>query len=195
MLQQCMFCSKVTIMFWFKLSNSINIDWTCNPSFIEQVLIKTGGRLTEIHFTFSVDRKFLIIWAFDRILFGRLTEFIFRFQVRLGQVRLGQVRLGQVRLGQVRLGQVRSGQVRLGYFRLGLARLGKVKIIRSSEKCQKFRSTDYETFDQLIKHNFDQLIFGQVIIPLDKSNNLKYTFNLEHSKTKCNARDKTSDRK
>ena len=26
----------------------------------------------------SVDRKFLIIWAFDRILFGRLTEFFFR---------------------------------------------------------------------------------------------------------------------
>jgi hypothetical protein len=42
------------------------------------VLPLTGGRLTEIHLTFSVDRKFLIIWAFDRILFGRLTEFIFR---------------------------------------------------------------------------------------------------------------------
>ena len=37
------------------------------------------------------------------------------------------------------------------------------KIIRSSEKCQKFWSTDYENFDQLIKHNFDQLNFGQTI--------------------------------
>jgi hypothetical protein len=32
---------------------------------------------------------------------------------------------------------------------------------RSTEKPQKFRSTDYENFDQLIKHNFDQVIFGQ----------------------------------
>jgi hypothetical protein len=35
------------------------------------------------------------------------------------------------------------------------------QIFRSTEKCQKFWSTDYENFDQLIKHNFDQLIFGQ----------------------------------
>jgi len=39
------------------------------------------------------------------------------------------------------------------------------QIFRSTEKRQKIRSTDYENFDQLIKHNFDQLIFGQVIIP------------------------------
>jgi hypothetical protein len=35
------------------------------------------------------------------------------------------------------------------------------QIFRSTEKPQKFRSTDYENFDQLIKHNFDQVIFGQ----------------------------------
>jgi len=35
------------------------------------------------------------------------------------------------------------------------------QIFRSTEKCQKFRSTDYENFDQLIKHNFDQVNFGQ----------------------------------
>ncbi len=35
------------------------------------------------------------------------------------------------------------------------------RIFRSTEKRSKFRSTDYESFDQLIKHNFDQLIFGQ----------------------------------
>ncbi len=33
--------------------------------------------------------------------------------------------------------------------------------IWSTEKPQKFWSTDYENFDQLIKHNFDQVIFGQ----------------------------------
>jgi hypothetical protein len=35
------------------------------------------------------------------------------------------------------------------------------QIFRSTEKCPKFRSTDYQSFDQLKKHNFDQLIFGQ----------------------------------
>ena len=39
------------------------------------------------------------------------------------------------------------------------------RIFRSSEKSKKIRSTDYETFDQLKKHNFDQLKFDQVIIP------------------------------
>ena len=34
----------------------------------------TGGQLTEFHLTFSVDQKFLIIWAFDRILFWRLIK-------------------------------------------------------------------------------------------------------------------------
>ncbi len=35
------------------------------------------------------------------------------------------------------------------------------QIFRSSEKSKKIRSTDYETFDQLKKHNFDQVNFGQ----------------------------------
>jgi hypothetical protein len=35
------------------------------------------------------------------------------------------------------------------------------QIFWSTEKCQKFWSTDYENFDQLIKHNFDQVNFGQ----------------------------------
>ena len=39
------------------------------------------------------------------------------------------------------------------------------RIFRSSEKSKKIRSTDYETFDQLKKHNFDQVNFGQVINP------------------------------
>ncbi len=38
------------------------------------VLILTGGQLIEFHLTFSVDRKFLIIWAFDQIIFWRLIE-------------------------------------------------------------------------------------------------------------------------
>ena len=38
----------------------------------------------------------------------------------------------------------------------------RVSEIRSSEKSQKIRSTDYENFDQLIKHNFDQVNFGQM---------------------------------
>jgi hypothetical protein len=33
----------------------------------------------------------------------------------------------------------------------------------STENSQKIWSTDYESFDQLIKHNFDQLNFGQMI--------------------------------
>jgi hypothetical protein len=40
------------------------------------------------------------------------------------------------------------------------------QIFRSTEKSQKIRSTDYESFDQLKKNNFDQVNFGQVIIPL-----------------------------
>jgi hypothetical protein len=39
------------------------------------------------------------------------------------------------------------------------------QIFWSSEKSKKIRSTDYETFDQLKKHNFDQVKFDQVIIP------------------------------
>ncbi len=35
------------------------------------------------------------------------------------------------------------------------------QIFRSTEKSQKIRSTDYESFDQLKKHNFDQVNFGQ----------------------------------
>jgi hypothetical protein len=35
------------------------------------------------------------------------------------------------------------------------------QIFRSSEKSKKIRSTDYENFDQLKKHNFDQVNFGQ----------------------------------
>jgi hypothetical protein len=35
------------------------------------------------------------------------------------------------------------------------------RIFQSTEKSQKIRSTDYETFDQLKKHNFDQVNFGQ----------------------------------
>ncbi len=38
------------------------------------IIFSTGGRLTKIHLTFSVDWKFLIIWAFDRILFWRLIK-------------------------------------------------------------------------------------------------------------------------
>ncbi len=34
-------------------------------------------------------------------------------------------------------------------------------IFRSAEKSQKIWSTDYESFDQLKKHNFDQVNFGQ----------------------------------
>jgi hypothetical protein len=33
-----------------------------------------NDHLIEFHLTFSVDRKFLIIWAFDRINFWRLIE-------------------------------------------------------------------------------------------------------------------------
>ncbi len=33
-----------------------------------------NDHLIEFHLTFSVDRKFLIIWAFDRILFWRLIK-------------------------------------------------------------------------------------------------------------------------
>ncbi len=33
-----------------------------------------NDHLTEFHLTFSVDQKFLIIWAFDRILFWRLIK-------------------------------------------------------------------------------------------------------------------------
>ncbi len=35
------------------------------------------------------------------------------------------------------------------------------RIFRSTEKCQKIQSTDYETFNQLKKHNFDQVNFVQ----------------------------------
>jgi hypothetical protein len=35
------------------------------------------------------------------------------------------------------------------------------QIFQSSEKSKKIWSTDYENFDQLIKHNFDQVNFGQ----------------------------------
>ncbi len=35
------------------------------------------------------------------------------------------------------------------------------QIFWSSEKSKKIWSTDYENFDQLIKHNFDQVNFGQ----------------------------------
>jgi len=35
------------------------------------------------------------------------------------------------------------------------------QIFWSSEKSKKIWSTDYETFDQLKKHNFDQVNFGQ----------------------------------
>ncbi len=34
-------------------------------------------------------------------------------------------------------------------------------IFWSTEKCQKIWLTDYENFDQLKKHNFDQVNFGQ----------------------------------
>jgi hypothetical protein len=37
------------------------------------------------------------------------------------------------------------------------------RIFRSTEKSQKFWSTDYESFDQLKNDNFDQVIFGQTI--------------------------------
>ena len=36
--------------------------------------LSENDHLTEFHLTFSVDRKFLIIWAFDRIFFWRLIE-------------------------------------------------------------------------------------------------------------------------
>jgi len=39
------------------------------------------------------------------------------------------------------------------------------QIFRSTEKRQKFWSTDYESFDQLKNDNFDQVNFGQMIIP------------------------------
>ena len=35
------------------------------------------------------------------------------------------------------------------------------QIFWSSEKSKKIWSTDYETFDQLKKHNFDQVNYGQ----------------------------------
>ncbi len=35
------------------------------------------------------------------------------------------------------------------------------QIFRSSEKSKKIRSTDYESFDQLKKDNFDQVNFSQ----------------------------------
>ncbi len=38
------------------------------------MLFQENDHLTEFHLTFSVDQKFLIIWAFDRILFWRLIE-------------------------------------------------------------------------------------------------------------------------
>ncbi len=40
------------------------------------------------------------------------------------------------------------------------------QIFQSTEKSKKIWSTDYETFDQLKKDNFDQVKFDQVIIPL-----------------------------
>ncbi len=101
-----------------------------------------NDHLVKFQFTFSVDRNFLINQAFDQILFQAFDRILFQV---VGQVRLGKVRSGQVMLGQVRPGQVRE------------------KIIRSSEKSQKFWSTHYENFDQLIKHNFDLLNFGQTI--------------------------------
>jgi len=39
-------------------------------------------------------------------------------------------------------------------------------IFQSSEKSKKIQSFDYETFDQLKKHNFDQVNFGQTT-PVD----------------------------
>ena len=35
------------------------------------------------------------------------------------------------------------------------------QIFQSSEKSKKIQSTDYESFDQLKKDNFDQVNFGQ----------------------------------
>jgi len=35
---------------------------------------RENDHLIEFHLTFSVDQKFLIIWAFDQILFWRLIE-------------------------------------------------------------------------------------------------------------------------
>jgi hypothetical protein len=37
------------------------------------------------------------------------------------------------------------------------------QIFQSTEKRQKFWSTDYESFDQLKNDNFDPVIFGQTI--------------------------------
>ena len=42
----------------------------------------------------------------------------------------------------------------------------RVSEIRSSENSKKIWSTDYENFDQLIKHNLDQVNFGQTT-PVD----------------------------
>jgi hypothetical protein len=53
----------------------LGIDRTTEDlcSNVEQsrIICMTGGQLIEFHLTFSVDRKFLIIWAFDQILFWR----------------------------------------------------------------------------------------------------------------------------
>ncbi len=37
-------------------------------------ILMENNHLIEFHLTFSIDQKFLIIWAFDRILFWRLIE-------------------------------------------------------------------------------------------------------------------------
>ncbi len=97
--------------------------------------LRGNDHLIKFHLTFSVDQNFLLIQAFDRMLFWSVDQILFRLQVRLGQARLGQVRLGYFRLGQV---------------------------IRSSEKCQKIWSTDYENFDQVKNYNFDQVKFDQL---------------------------------
>jgi hypothetical protein len=41
---------------------------------ITNLRIKGNDHLIEFHLTFSVDRKFLIIWAFDLINFWRLIK-------------------------------------------------------------------------------------------------------------------------
>jgi hypothetical protein len=45
------------------------------------------------------------------------------------------------------------------------------RIFGSTEKFQKIWLTDYESFDQLKKHNFDQVNFGQTT-PCHNNNNV-----------------------
>ena len=53
------------------------------------------------------------------------------------------------------------------------------QIFRSTEKSKKIWSTDYETFDQLKKDNFDQVKFGQTTpCPINGFKKSKITWTL-----------------